>query len=385
MTDRPRVLVLGGGTGGTLVANLLARKLRPEEAEITLLSASARHLYQPGWLYVPFGWQDPRGLSRPVRGLLDDRVHLEIAEVEALDLENREVRVGGPGARALPYDHLVVATGARVAPEDVPGLAEGGHHFYTEEAAWRLHAALEEFRGGHVVVGVGGLPHKCPVAPLEFAFLLDEYLARRGLRDRTRITYTYPIGRAFSIESVAEVAAPLLEARGVEVETFFNLERVDAARRVATSMEGTDLEYDLLVMVPPHRGARFLEGSPIAEPGGWVVTDRATLEVPGHPEIRALGDATNLPISKAGSAAHFEAPVVVERLAARLRGTEPDPRRATYNGRVVCFLESGFEKASILAFDYDHPPKVPAPSWLYHYEKMAFNKAYWYLVPTGVV
>ena len=388
MSSIPRILVLGGGTGGTLVANLLARKLRPSEASITVLSASPRHLYQPGWLYVPFGWQDPRSLSRSLRGLLNRRVKLEVGPVTHLDLEHRRVSYAptGNGATAsLEYDYLVIATGSRVTPEDVPGLAEGAHHFYTEEAAWRLHSALEEFQGGHIVVGVGGLPHKCPVAPLEFTFLLEEFLTRQGLRDKTKITYTYPINRVFSIESVAEVAAPLLEERGIEIETFFNLETVDVNRKVASSMEGTELEYDLLVMIPPHRGAKFLEGSAIADAQGWVKTDRETLQVKAYLNIYAMGDTTDLPISKAGSTAHFEAPVIAERIAAQIRGTEPDPKHAAYHGKVICFLESGYEKASILAFDYDNPPKVPTPSWLYHFEKMAFNKGYWYLVPTGVV
>lgn len=206
-----QILVIGGGTGGTLIANLLAKKLR-DEAEITLVSASSRHLYQPGWLYVPFGWQDPRGLSRSLKSLLNRRIRLEIGKVCRLDPQAQAVTL--EGGSTLHYDYLVVATGSRVTPEDVPGLAEGGHHFYTEEAAWKLHAALEEWRGGRIVVGVGGLPHKCPVAPLEFTFLLDEYLTRRGLRAQTEIIYTYPINRVFSIESVAEIAEPMLKERG---------------------------------------------------------------------------------------------------------------------------------------------------------------------------
>ena len=377
-----RIVVLGGGTGGTLVANLLARRLKRTEAEIVLVSASPRHMYQPGWLYVAFGRQNPLALSRAERGLLSRRVHLIIDRVTALDATKQQITL--EQGKPLTYDYLVLATGSRIVPDDVPGFAEGAYHFYLEEAAFRLHTALAEFRGGKVVVGISSLPYKCPVAPLEFTFLLDEYLTHRGLRDRSEIVYTFPLGRVFTIESVAEFAQPLLEQRKVTIETFFNTEEIRPADKLVTSMEMTELNYDLLVMTPPHRGARYLEGQPFADEHGWVQTDRKTLQVAGHANIWALGDTTDLPISKAGSAAHFEAPVIVERLTADLRGTAPDPRHAEYGGHVMCFLETGYGRACLLDFDYNRPPKMAEPNAIVHYQKMAFNKAYWYLVPTGV-
>jgi sulfide:quinone oxidoreductase len=345
-------------------------------------------MYQPGWLYVPFGRQDPRTLSRPERGLLNKRVTLVHGSVTALDTGKRLVTVKDESqdkVQELTYDYLVLATGSVPTPEDVPGLVEGGHHFYTEEASWKLHAALEEFTGGTIVVGVGGLPYKCPVAPLEFTFLLEEFLTHRGLRDKTELVYTFPINRVFTIESVAEAAQPMLEARGVKIETFFNLDEVLPEQKLARSMEGTELHYDLLVMVPPHRGAKFLQGHPIADAQGWVKTDRLTLQVKDHDDIWALGDTTDLPISKAGSTAHFEAPVVVEQITAAIRGTMPDVKHAEYGGHVMCFLEAGYDKASMLDFDYQRSPQVREPSLIVHWQKMAFNKAYWYLVPTGVI
>jgi sulfide:quinone oxidoreductase len=378
-----RILILGGGTGGTLAANLLARKLKKSEAQIAVVSASARHMYQPGWLYVPFGRQDPRKLSRPERDLLNKRVKLILGKVSALDTVKRQVTL--ESGDELGYDYLIIATGSMPTPGEIPGLTEGGHHFYTEEAAWRLHAALEEFNGGTIVVGVGGLPYKCPVAPLEFTFLLEEFLTKRRLRDKTEIIYTFPINRVFTIESVAEKAQPLMEARGVKIETFFNLEEVVPGEKLVRSMEGTELNYDLLVMVPPHLGAPFLRGHAIADSQGWVKTDRQTLRVKDHDNIWALGDSTDLPISKAGSTAHFEAPVIVEQIVATLHGAEPDSRHAKYEGHVMCFLETGYDRASMLDFDYERPPEVREPNAIVHWQKMAFNKAYWYLVPTGVV
>jgi sulfide:quinone oxidoreductase len=379
-----RIVVLGGGVGGTLVANLLAKRLTPEQAQITVADLSGRHVYQPGWLYLPFGKERERNLVRSERGLLDRRVNLIVDEFTAIDTDAR--RAVATGGTTLPYDYLVIATGSRNVPEEVPGLAEGGHHFYSADAARRLGDALASFQGGRIIVGVGGIPHRCPPAPLEFLLLLDSELREQGRREAVELFYTYPIGRTFTIESVAEFVTPILEERGIGYETFFNLEEVFPETKKITSMEGSTLDYDLLVMIPPHRGAEIIGRSGIGDDQDWVPTDRNSLAMKGQPgeeRIFVVGDASDLPVSKSGSAAHFQARVVADRIAADARGVAA--KNGHYNGHVMCFLETGNEQATTLNFDYDSPPAPPRPSRIYHYEKMLFNKAYWHVVPRGLI
>lgn len=378
-----RIVILGGGTGGALVANLLARKLRAREAEIVVVNDSPLHRYQPGLLYVPFGDEEPGRLARPLRGLLDGRIDLRIDRVVRLDTEARQVAL--EGGKDLDYDYLVVATGSVLFPEGVPGFVQAADHFYSEAAALALRDKLGDFRKGTILVGVGGLPYKCPVAPLEFTFLLDDFLRRRGVREQTTVRYTFPINAVFTIPTVASLAERMMREKGIEIETFFNLEAIDPVRRVASSLEGAEFPFDIAVFVPPHQGAAFLRGHPIADAQGWVDVDRTTLRARRAEGVWALGDTTNLPISKAGSTAHFEGQTVAAGIVAAVRGTEPEPdsRHAEYDGHVMCFLESGDRKATLLDFDYNRPPQPAEPSTLVHYGKLLFNKAYWHLVPTG--
>lgn len=380
-----QVVILGGGVGGTLLANLLACKLPRGRAQITLVDQTGQHLYQPGWLYLPFGEMRPEQLLRSERTLLSKRVDLRVTGARRIDPAERTVALDD--GTTLPYDTLVVATGARLVPEELPGFAEAAHHFYAPEAALRLGEELRRFQGGKVVVGVADLPYKCPPAPLEFAFLLEAYLERRGLRQATEITYLSPIGRAFTIESVSEFVTPLLAERAIALQTFFNTESIDPAARTITSLEGDTLGYDLLVLIPPHRGARVVSDSELGDEQGWLPTDRATLQSKAHPEIYGLGDATDLPVSKSGSAAHFEAQVIAERIAATVSvatGHAPSGGH-TYDGHVLCFLKTGCGQATQLVFDYQHPPQPPRPNPVYHLEKALFNRAYWHLVPRGRV
>jgi sulfide:quinone oxidoreductase len=383
-----RILILGGGVGGTLTANLLVKKLRRQvkagEVTITVIDQTGQHTYQPGFMYVAMGGERADRLQRPERGLLDSRVALVIGEIEKVDEPSQTVHL--KDGERLPYNYLVLATGSRIVPEAIEHFDTEAQHFYTAEAALELRRALDAFAGGRIVVAIAGMPYKCPPAPLEVSFLIESELRQRGLRDQSEVHFCSPIGRAFTIESVSDMATPIFEAKGIEVHTFFNVEAIDPERKVVESLEGEELPYDLLILVPPHKGQQFLMDSGLAPaPGGWLPTDRATLQVGGRPNVFALGDATDLPLSKAGSTAHFEAPVVTERIVAAIEGREVDHRHGDYLGKVMCFFEVGDGKGTLLQFDYEHPPRPPKPNQLWHLGKIVFNKTYWHTVPKGRV
>jgi sulfide:quinone oxidoreductase len=383
-----RILIIGGGVGGTLTANLLVKKLRGRidrgEIEVLLVDSTGQHVYQPGFMYIAMGGERASNLQRPERSLLDKRVSLVVGEVASIDERTRTATL--TDGLPLGYEYLVLATGSRIVPEALEHFETEAQHFYTAEAAARLRVALDRFAGGRIVIAIAGMPYKCPPAPLEVAFLLEAELRDRGLRDRTTIDYCSPIGRAFTIDSVSEMATPILADKGIELHTFFNVEAIDPARKVVESLEGEELPYDLLILVPPHKGQQFLIDSGMAPaPGGWLPTDRATLQVGGRANVYALGDATDLPLSKAGSTAHFEAPVVTERIVASIEGREVVHKRGDYLGKVMCFFEIGDGKGTLLQFDYEHPPKPPKPNRLWHLGKIVFNKTYWHTVPKGRV
>jgi len=372
-----RIVVLGGGVGGTLAANLLARRLG-RDARVTVVDPTGMHVYQPGFLYAALGKANGRWLARDERTLLRDDVELIVEAATRVEAEQGVVRLGHGGS--LAWDYLVLATGARLLPDQVPGLVEGAHEFYSLEGALRLREALRRFGGGRILVGVAGIPYKCPPAPVEFTLMLDQYLRKRGVRDKSELTLLSPLNRAFTIEPASRLVQPLMEARGIGLETFFNVESVDPAAGTVSSLEGDKAAYDLLVLVPPHAGQAVVEASGLGDAGGWVPTDRTTLQHLRHERVFALGDATDLPISKSGSTAHFEAPVIATRVASLVRGTAP---KVNYGGRVMCFLETGGGKATALRFDYEHPPVPPAPSRAWHAAKWAFNRLYWDTVPQG--
>jgi sulfide:quinone oxidoreductase len=376
------IAIVGGGTGGTVLANKLAEKLGPEldggDVAVTLVSRDADQLYKPKWLYVPFGEATPEEARRPVRDLVDDRIDVRIEEVASIDTDAHELALAG-GDR-LRYDEVVVATGAELVPERVPGLKEGAHHFYGEAGAVRLRDALAEFDGGRLVLSVVGMPHMCPAAPYEFSLIVDDWLRKRGLREETGLVYTYPIEAMHAKPELAEWGEPVFADRDITVETEFVVTEVDPDAQVIHTEDGREEAYDLLVAIPPHTGSSLVRDSGLGEEG-WIPVDQHTLEAETAEDVYAVGDAADVPTSKAGSVAHYEAGVVADRLAAAARGQTPTAR---YDGKTICFLEAGLDEATFISFDYDTPAVLRSPSKMLHWGKLAYNESYW-LTAKGVM
>ncbi|MGH3017552.1 MAG: type III sulfide quinone reductase, selenoprotein subtype [Gaiellaceae bacterium] len=392
---RKQIVILGGGTGGTMTANRLRRRFDLDEAEIHVVDRDDRHVYQPGLLFVPFGMAQLDEIVRPRRRQLRDGVVFHEREIESVSIDRDEITLDD-GA-VLPYDVLVVASGVRLQPDETEGLTAAGWNekvftFYEPESADALRGTLERFDGGRLLVNLVDMPIKCPVAPLEFAFLADWFLQERGVRNRTEIVYVTPLDSAFTKKTCADHLSGLLTDKEIELVTEFNAGEVDGIGGKLTSYDGRELDFDLLVTVPLHGGAAYVERSPgLGDALGFVPTDTATLQTEAKPNVFALGDATDLPTSKAGSVTHFEAEVLTENIARYFDGEE---LMAGYDGHANCFIETGFHKALLIDFNYEVEP-VPGhfPSALglpllresrvNHWGKLLFQWVYWHALLPG--
>ncbi|MFN8222604.1 MAG: FAD/NAD(P)-binding oxidoreductase [Gaiellales bacterium] len=391
-----RIVILGGGTGGTLVANRLRRMLTPDDAEITVVDRDDHHVYQPGLLFVPFGLADPHEIVRSRKRQLHRGITFHETGVETVALAEQRVKLAN--GTLLPYDVLVVATGVRLQPEETEGMLGDAWNrsvftFYNVEGATALASALEQFDGGRLVVNLVDMPIKCPVAPLEFAFLADWYLQERGIRAETELTFVTPLDSAFTKPVAAEHLGGLLAEKDVRLETEFATGEIDANRGMLVSYDEREVPFDLLVTIPLHGGAEYVSSSPgLGDALGFVPTDTHTLQSTAAPNVFALGDATNLPTSKAGSVTHFEGEVLCDNIARLLAGK---PLEGTFDGHANCFIETGFRKALLIDFNYETEPLPgrfptaagPLPllkeSRLNHLGKLAFQWLYWHMLLPG--
>jgi sulfide:quinone oxidoreductase len=385
-----RVVILGGGTGGTMAANRLRRHHRSEEMEITVVDQDDRHVYQPGLLFVPFGLTHVEDIVRPRQRQLRAGIEFVQQPIDQVDIEAATVHLGD--GTTLGYDVLVVATGATLVPEETDGLTGPGwmdkvFTFYSPEGAAALEAALATFDGGRLLVNVVDMPIKCPVAPLEFCFMADWYFHERGIRDRVQLTYSTPLDGAFTKPVASAHLGGMLAERGIELVTEFNTGEVDGANGRIVSYDARELPFDLAVVVPLHGGASYVGRSPgLGDELNFVPADERTLQAKAADNIFVIGDAANVPTSKAGSVTHFEGETLVANIGRQLAG---EPLEASFDGHANCFIETGFRRALLIDFNYEleplpghYPATLGLPllkeSRLNHLGKLLFESVYWH-------
>lgn len=391
------LLILGGGTAGTVIANKLRRKHSQAELRITVVDRDDQHRYQPGYLFLPFARRDTAStLTRSRRRALAAGIECVTGEIDRVIPDENAVTL--TDGRRLPYDHLVIATGTSPRPDQTPGMTGplwGTKivDFYSFDGARALRRAWSRFDAGRLVVHIVDTPIKCPVAPMEFAFLADADLRRRGLRSRVGITYVTPLSGAFTKPVASKHLGSMLESRGIAVEPDFLVESVDDEACELVSYDERRIPFDLLVTVPLNMGADFVGRSGLGDELNYVRVDQATLRAVGHDNIYAVGDAGNIPTSKAGSVAHFAAEVFTENFSAMLRGR---PQTARFDGHANCFIESGGGKALLIDFNYENEPlpgryplrrigpmRLLGESRINHWGKLVFRWIYWHLLLPG--
>ena len=391
-----RLVILGGGTGGTIMANRLRSEYAEEALSITVVDQDDHHVYQPGLLFVPFGLADPEEISRTRHRQFHKGIDFQRAEVDRVDIDLDRVYL--TDGTTLDYDVLIVATGARLVPEETEGLLGEGwmekvFTFYTPEGAAALAEALEDFDGGRLVINIVDMPIKCPVAPLEFSFLADWYFTQRGIRDQVELVYVTPLDGAFTKPVASATLAGLLEEKGVELVTEFNTGEVDGAGGRLIGYDEREVPFDLLVTIPVHSGAEYVGRSPgLGDDLDFVPTDERTLQSKVRPNIFAIGDATSVPASKAGSVTHFEGETLTENVRRFLAGRDLEPG---FDGHANCFIETGFHKALLIDFNYDTEPlpgrfpgaagplQLLRESRLNHLGKLMFQWIYWHVLLPG--
>jgi len=391
------LVILGAGTGGALTANLLSHRLDLKEWTITLIDRASLHVYQPGLLFLPFamyGYQTQDDVVRPISAPLPRNVDLVRTDIRLIDHAKREVQTD---RGAYPYDFLISALGCRAAPEEIEGMAEemgtGVHTFYTLDGALAMQKPLAGMTEGRLVIDIAEMPIKCPVAPLEFAFLADYYFRQKGIRDRIEISLVTPYTGAFTKPNANRILSKVADEKGIKVVPNFAISAVDAAKKVIRTFDGRTVDYDLLCAIPPNLGPAVIDDSGLGDGAGYAITDPRTLKSRKAERIYLLGDNTNVATSKAGSVAHFEAETVVENL---LREIDGKPPLSTFDGHANCFVETGHHKAMLLDFNYDIEPlegSFPLPlagpfslleeSHMNHMGKLAFKWVYWNMLLPG--
>jgi sulfide:quinone oxidoreductase len=385
-----RLLILGAGTGGTIMANKMRNALAREEWEITIVDQDKDHYYQPGFLFIPFGMYTPRDIVKPKTVFIPMGVNVIFQEIERIDGAKNQVFL--KDGVSLKYDFLIIATGTRIVPDETPGLTGSLWHksifdFYTIDGATALADYFKTWQGGELVLNIADMPIKCPVAPLEFVMLADEFFTKRGIRNKVNISYVTPLSGAFTKPKAAKVLGNLLEEKNIRIIPDFYLERVDNEKKTLVSYDEREIPFDCLITIPVHKGDAMIGRSGIGDEMDFVKADKTTLQTTSFPNIFVIGDAGNFPTSKAGSVAHFQADALTGNLICAM---ENRPFTESFDGHSNCYIETGFGKGALIDFNYETEPlpgfypipgigpfKLLKETRLNHYGKLFFLWIYW--------
>ena len=391
-----KLVILGAGTAGTMMLNKFANELDSGEWSITIVDQFETHYYQPGFLFIPFGIYNKKDVIKPKRDFFPSGVEVIISGIDKI--EPKENRVLLENNQVLNYDYLIIATGTKIKPEETEGMTgelwkKNIFDFYTIEGAVALADFFKHWEGGKLVLNITEMPIKCPVAPLEFVFLADSYFTERGMRDKVDIHFVTPLPGAFTKPKASSILGDFLTKKNIKLTPEFNIARVDNENKKIISWDENEIPFDVLVTIPTNMGDDAIERSEMGDELNFIPTDKHTLRVDGYDNIFAIGDCTDLPSSKAGSVAHFEADILIENFLDVLEGREP---RAKFDGHANCYIESGFGKGILIDFNYDTEPlpgKYPLPgvgpfslleeTKMNHYGKVMFRWMYWNLLLQG--
>ncbi|MDP2424559.1 MAG: FAD/NAD(P)-binding oxidoreductase [Bacteroidales bacterium] len=390
------LLILGGGTAGAMMANKLRKALDRKDWKITIVDKDKTHYYQPGFLFIPFGIYKEQDVIKPKAKFFPTGVEVIFANTEKINADGNSVTL--EGGRILSYDYLIIATGTEIRPDQTPGMKDKLWYknifdFYTLEGALALEQVLKTWQGGKLVVAITDLPIKCPVAPLEFVFLAEAFFTKKSMRNKVDITFVTPLSGAFTKPIATQMLSKLLTTKNIKVVTDFYIERIDNEKKKLISYDEKEIAFDLLAIVPLNMGDKVIARSGLGDDMNYVPTDKYTLQSKAHNNIFVIGDATDLPTSKAGSVAHFAGDILFENILNTIKGNS---LIASFDGHANCFIETGYGKGTLIDFNYDTEPlpgAYPVPiigpfmllknNRLNHYGKLIFKWIYWYFLPTG--
>lgn len=391
-----KLLILGAGTAGTMMANKMRKDLNASEWEITIIEKEKNHLYQPGFLFIPFGYYKSSDILKPTQQFIATGINAVYKEVDRISAAENKVSL--TDGTSFDYDILIIATGTRICPEDTPGLKgelwqKNIFDFYTLEGSEALAGFFKTWDGGNLVINIADNPIKCPVAPLEFAFYADDYFTKKGIREKVDITYVTPMSGAFTKPKASKLLGDLLEKKNINLVTDFFLGEVDNENKKILDFGGREVQFDCLVTIPLHSGDKVISRSGLGDEFGFVRADKNTLQSTSNKNIFVIGDAGNFPSSKAGSVAHFQAEVLHENLMNYINNK---PLTASFDGHANCYIETGYGKGILIDFNYTTEPlpgMFPLPvlgpfallkeTWLNHLGKLFFKWIYWNILLRG--